>query len=86
MLEIISIALMGLAVDLLKSIPKKAVNGIKDLFSEDELIAVLKQAFIDFRESCIENGGKKEDKVLLAPFFTFVVTRMNLTLQCAIIP
>lgn len=42
--------LAGLGVNFLSFISKKSKDSIKKLFSEDELEAVLKQAYEDFKK------------------------------------
>lgn len=63
--------LTGVAVNFLSLISKKAVKGLKALFSEDELKSVLNQAFLEFKESYIKEDGSKDEKVLLEVFNEF---------------
>ena len=74
--------LAGLAVHFLSFISKKTIKSIKDLFSENELISILDQAFIEFRENCIKGKGAKEEKILLKVFEDFFTDdRTNLEFQ-----
>ncbi|MCP5108668.1 MAG: NACHT domain-containing protein, partial [bacterium] len=73
MIETVSSALVGLAVNLLSFITKKTVKGIKDLFSEDELNTLLNGAYSDFKESCVTHKTKKDEKILLAVFDEFFI-------------
>ena len=68
MAVIIDDLLIALSVNFLTNMGTKAV---KNLFSGDELKSVSERAFIDFRESCIESGDKREDDVLLEVFREF---------------
>ena len=63
--------LAGLGVNFLSFISKKSKDSIKKLFSEDELEAVLKQAYEDFKDNCLKSDGTKDEKILLQVFQEF---------------
>ena len=63
--------LIGITANFLTAVTKNTIKGLRNIFSEDELKSVLNQAFTDFKESCIEDSGKTDAKILLQIFEDF---------------
>jgi energy-coupling factor transporter ATP-binding protein EcfA2 len=68
---VVTAALSAVAKDFVKGIVKKTAAGLKDLFKEDESVAILNKAFSDFKESCFKETGDTDEKKLLAAFEAF---------------
>ncbi|MCP5101738.1 MAG: hypothetical protein GY950_00080, partial [bacterium] len=68
---IIGSTLTGLAVNFLSFVSKKSVDGLRELFSEDQLKSVLNRAFSDFKEDYVTAGGTADEEKLLKVFEDF---------------
>ncbi len=63
--------LIGLAVNFISAVTKKAAKQIKTFFSEEEWHSILDEAFQNFKESCNENEEKKDEENLIKVFLKF---------------
>ena len=71
----------GLAVNFLTAVTKGTGKGLKKLFPGNELKSLLNQAYTDFKASSAEEGGEKQEKILLRVFEEFFTDNETLDLE-----